>query len=69
VELEKACLEEVGQCFTQAQLTPLLQPPFINIFGETGRPKELAKVLDRNFLTPPGCNDYAKKFLNAVYQP
>jgi len=70
MELEKACLEEAGWCFTQAQLTPLLQTPFINIFGETGRmPKEIAKVLNGNFLTPPGCNEYAKTFLDTVYWP
>jgi len=66
VELEKACLEEAGQCFTQAQLTPLLQPPLINIFSETGWPKEITQVLDGSFPTPPECNEYATKFLNAV---
>jgi len=35
-ELEQACLDEAGRCFMQVHDTPLLLPPLVNIFGETG---------------------------------
>jgi len=69
VELEKACLEEAGWRFTQAQHTPLLSTPLINIFGEYGNSKEVAKVLAGNLIPPPQCDLYAAKFLLAVSQP
>jgi len=34
--LEQACIDKAGQCFTQAHDAPLLLQPLVNIFGEMG---------------------------------
>jgi len=62
VELEKACLEEVSRQFTQARDTPMLAPPLIDIFGECGNLKDVAKVLNDNFSPPNNCDPFAAKF-------
>jgi len=68
VELETACLAEVGHHFTQACNTPLLLLPVYDIFGETGRAKEVTQVLEGTFTLPP-VNLYIQKFFQAVARP
>jgi len=65
-DLEKACLEEAGQRFTQAHQAPLLTPPLIYQLGKCGKPKTISKVVEGTILTPAGCNPYAAQFLAAV---
>jgi len=65
-ELEKACLEEAGRRFTQAQYTPLLSPPLLQIFGECGNAKEVTRVLSGTFISPIPCDGFANRFLASV---
>jgi len=69
VELEKACLEEAGRCFTQAKHTPLLMPPLVDIFGECGNPKEVAQLLAGDISLPANSNKYALKLLAELSWP
>jgi len=68
-ELEKACLAEAGRCFTQAQNTPLLSLPLLEIFSKCGNQKATNQVLAGQFTLPPGCNRYTTRFLVAVSCP
>jgi len=68
-ELEKACLEETGHCFTQACHTPFLTPPFIDLFGKTSLSKAFPTVLDGTFTPLAFCNAYIAKFLKATHRP
>jgi len=67
--MEKACLDEAGRQFTQAQHTPFLTSPLLNIFGETGTKKSITQVLEGTFQPPPNCDCYAAQFLSAVLRP
>jgi len=69
VELEQACLEEAGQCFTQAKQTPLLTSPLVDIFGKCGDPKEVAQILSGAMVLPTLSDPYAVKFLAAMTHP
>jgi len=69
VELEKACLEEAGQHFTQAKQTPLLSSPLVNIFGECGNNKEIAWILSGEDFLLALSDRYASKFLAALSRP
>jgi len=68
-ELEKACLNKTGHHFTQAQYTPFLTPPLLDIFGKTGMSKAFTAAWDGNFTPLEQCNEYAAKFLMAVGHP
>jgi len=67
--MEKACLEEAGRRFTQAQHMPFLTAPLIDIFDETGRPKAIQTVMDGSFIPPDQCDPYAAKFLSSLSCP
>jgi len=67
--MEKACLDEAGRHFTQAQHTPFLTAPLLDIFGKTGRPKAIQQVLDGSFTPPAQCDPYAVKFLSSLTHP
>jgi len=70
VELEKACLAEARCCFTQASNTPLLTPPLVALFGESGQTKAFTQqVQNGTFHPPPACNPYMAKFLAQVCHP
>jgi len=69
VELEQACLDEAGRCFTQAWNTPLLSSPLIEVFGKCSHPKEMTRVLVGTFTLPTNCDWYAAKLLSAVSWP
>jgi len=68
-ELEKACLEEVGRRFTQAQHTPLLSSPLLKIFAECSKSKEVTRVLSGTFIPPIPCDEFATKFLSSLAKP
>jgi len=68
-ELEKACLEEAGRRFTQAKHTPLLMSPLVDIFGECGNPKEVARLLVGDISLPVNSDKYALKFFMELTQP
>jgi len=68
-QLEKACLEEAGRWFSQANATPLLQQPILKQFGEIGtnRPafkKALAGTLSLEIHEIP-----VTKLLHALQRP
>jgi len=67
-KVEQACLEEAGQCFTQAQLTPFLQLPLLAEFREVGvkRPAFWA-VLNGTYVPPPGCTPASIKLLEILH--
>jgi len=62
-ELEKACLAEASWHFTQAQQTPFLTSPLIDIFRGKGQTKVFEQVLAGTFQPPPTCDLYTAKFL------
>ncbi len=68
--LEKACLEEAGRRFTQANNTPMLQTNMIQRFGEIGanRP-EFKKVLARKSQPLPTDDIYTTKLLQHLNRP
>jgi len=67
--LEKACLAEAGWHFTQAQHTPLLSSPLLDIFGKCGYQKVMTQVLDGMFVPPTSCDRYTEICLAAVARP
>jgi len=67
--LEKACLDEAGHQFLQANDTPLLQNPMIQWFGETGTNRPSFKqVLLAKFHHEIG-NPYVEKLLQHLQKP
>jgi len=68
--LEKACLDEAHQRFTQAVNIPFLQPPLIQLLGWTGIDSPaFDDILANTFTCPPGCNLYAKKLIQHLDFP
>jgi len=64
--LERACLDEAGHWFSQANDTPLLEHPIIKWFGETGTNKPAFKqVLSGKFCHEPE-NIYIQKLLQQL---
>jgi len=68
--LEKACIEEAGRRFTQANNTPMLQTDMIQRFGEIGanRP-ELKNVLAGKSQPLPTDDTYTTKLLQHLSRP
>jgi len=69
VELEKACLEEAGWCFTQAKQTPLLSLPLVNIFSKFSNNKAITRILSGEDFLPALSDQYAAKFLAVMPGP
>jgi len=68
--LEKACLEEAGHRFSQANDTPLLQIPILQNFGEIGtNHPAFKKVLEGKYQPSPDKNIYVRKLLQQLKQP
>ncbi len=68
--LEKACLDEAGCRFTQANDTPLLQEPLLKRFGELGTNRlEFRKVLDGKPTQHPTDDIYVTKLLKQLQRP
>jgi len=68
--LEKACLEEAGRRFSQANDTPLLQNPILQRFGETGtNHPAFKKVLDGTYQSSSDKNVYIQKLLQQLKRP
>jgi len=68
-ELEKACLAEASQCFTQAQDTPFLTSPLLDIFGECGKLHAMHQVLEGTFQPLSGCDSFAARLLSSLDRP
>jgi len=64
--LEKACLDEAGHQFLQANDTPLLQNPIIKWFGETGTNKPAFKQVLLGKFCLKQDNIYFTKLLNQL---
>jgi len=69
-KLKKACLEEAGQWFSQANVTPLLQQPILKQFGKIGTnwpafKKALAGKLSLEAQEDP----YVNKLIHALQRP
>jgi len=69
MDLEQACLAEAGRRFTQANQTPLLSTPFLEIFGECSQTKAFQHILSGKFSIPPDCDRHMAQFLTYVQQP
>jgi len=68
--LEKACLDEAGCRFSQANNTPLLQEPLLHRFGELGTNwPEFKKVLAGKSTQNPNDNIYMTKLMQQLCQP
>jgi len=66
-QLEKACLEEAGRWFSQANATPLLQQPILNQFGEVGTNRQAFKQALAGTLSPEVHNNpFVTKLLKAL---
>jgi len=68
-DLEQACLAEAGRRFMQVNTTPLLIPPLLNLFGESGINSAATQVLKGSFMAPPTCDPYAAAFLSLLARP
>jgi len=68
--LEKACLKEAGQCFSQANVTPLLQQPILKQFGKIGMNQPAFQKVLSGQLTPESPTDpYVPKLFQALQCP
>ncbi len=67
--LEKACLDEAGRCFSQANDTPLLQQPILQWFGETGTSKPAFKRVLQGKFNQEIENPYMVKLLHNLKKP
>jgi len=66
-QLEKACLEEAGRRFTQANVTPLLQPQITKQFGEIGTNRTaFRKALAGKLSSETHEDTYVEKLLNTI---
>ena len=69
-QLEKACLEEAGRQFSQANVTPLLQQPILKQFGEVGTNRLAFKKALAGTLSPELHEDpFVTKLLHALQRP
>jgi len=69
-QLEKACLEEASRQFFQANVTPLLQQPILNQFGEIGTNQQAFKQALAGTLNPEVHEDpFVTKLLKALQRP
>jgi len=68
-DLEQACLTEASRRFTQANNTPLLTPPLINLFSKEKLNKEAKQALAGQFTLPPNCDPEAALFLASISRP
>jgi len=68
--LEKVCLEEAGHRFSQANMTPLLQNPMLQWFGEirTNQPS-FKWVLSRTIKLEPQTDPYVKMLFQHLCCP
>jgi len=58
-EIKKACLEEAKCWFTQAQDTPMLQLPMLDLFGiDKMEMPEFSQIIDETFQCPTVCDPY-----------
>ena len=68
-DLERACLKETEQRFTQAHDTPCLQEPLLSELGYLGDGPAAEAILNGNYIPPPGTDYYAKKLFPFLKQP
>jgi len=63
-DIERACLKEAQQRFTQAKDTPMLQPPMLEIFGiDNMDTPEFSQILDGMFACLAGTSIYLQKLI------
>jgi len=69
-DLERACLNEARRQFTQAALTPMLQPPMVDLLGlaDMDAPA-FQQLLDSKFECPEMCDPYLCKLLPYLRKP
>ena len=67
--LEKACLDEAGHQFLQANNTPLLQHPMIKWFGEIGTNRPTFKQVLSGKFNPDTDNMYVRNLLQQLKRP
>jgi len=69
-KLEIACLEEAKCRFTQVAMTPMLQPPMIDLLGidDVDSPA-FQQILNGTFECPQDCDPYIQKLLPYLAWP
>jgi len=64
MEIEHACLDEAQRQFTQANDTPMLQQPLLDIFRiDDMETPAFEPILEGTFQCPAECNIYLQKLL------
>jgi len=70
VDLEWACIDEAGRCFTQASNTPFLVDPLLHLFGKTSASSsKFWHILSSRFEPPAICDPFTALLLNHLYHP